>query len=170
MAKQACDARDAFHIVFIHADTGGRSLEAQIANRSRAYCQAMHARCNWPPARCIIISPRHETEAWILADPEAVASALGYVGPPASIGLPAEAREAEHLVDPKAVLNAAANQIRGRRRPFEIRRLFPAIAQRQSLAPRQTQSFAMFEADLAAALVSSWMLAGAVGECRRAHA
>ena len=153
VAREASNARDAFHLMFIHADTGGRKVETALEARSGRCCEAMHAMCDWPPVRCITITPRHETEAWVLADPDAVTASLGYVGSPGSIGLPADANEAERLVDPKAVLAAAVNQVRRRRRPFSARQMFPAIAQRQSLAKlRAATSFATFEIDLLAAL------------------
>lgn len=153
VAKEACAARDAFHLVFIHADTGGRAIEAELERRSIRYCEAMRALCNWPPARCITISPRHETEAWVLADPSAVTGALGYLGTPSSIGLPSDANEAERITDPKAILAAAVSRVRGRRRPFDVKQIFPAIAQRQTQANlRRAGSFAAFEADLCAAL------------------
>ena len=153
VAHEACTARDAFHLVFIHADTGGRALEADLEERSVRYCEAMHALCSWPSVRCITISPRHETEAWILADPEAVTAALGYCGSPASIGLPGNANQAERLGDPKEILASAVSQVRGRRRPFDAKQIFAAIAQRQALANlRQAKSFAAFEASLLAAL------------------
>jgi hypothetical protein len=111
VAREACAARGAFHLVFIHADTGGRALEASLEDRSVRYCEAMHALCGWPHVRCITISPRHETEAWILADPQAVTGALGYLGSSGSIGLPASASEAERIGDPKAVLEEAVRQV-----------------------------------------------------------
>lgn len=155
VAEEACSARDAFHLVFIHADTGGRALEANLKSRSCSYCDAMHALCCFDHARCIPISPRHETEAWVLADPLAVTDALGYRGPPDSIGLPSNATDAERLSDPKTVLAAAVNRVRGRRRPFDVKQLFPAIAQRQSLGKlREANSFASFEISLLAALTS----------------
>src|ERR1022692_1991484 len=153
VAREACEARDAFYLVFVHADTGGRNLEASLETRASAYCEAMHALCDWPPVRCITISPRHEVEAWILADSQAVTSALGYNGSPGSSGLPTSAAEAERLPDPKAVLSGAVAHVRGRRRRIDVKQIFPAIAQRQSFATlRQTRSFASFEASLLAAL------------------
>jgi Domain of unknown function (DUF4276) len=153
VAREACSARDSFHLVFIHADTGGRSLEADLAGRSVRYCEAMYALCDWPLVRCITITPRHETEAWILADPTAVTAALGYLGSPSAIGLPGDANEAERLGDPKAVLAAAVGRVRGRRRPFDAKQIFPAIAQRQSLDNlRMAKSFAAFELSLRAGL------------------
>jgi len=153
VAKEACAAREAFHLVFIHADTGGRHLETGLNARSAAYCAAMQTRCDWPPSRYITITPRHETEAWSLADPPAVTDALGYRGSAASIGLPANAPRAAELVDPKTVLSQAVTRVRGPRRSFDVKQILPAIAQRQSLAAlRQAPSFAGFETAVRAAL------------------
>jgi hypothetical protein len=153
VAKEACAARDAFHIVFIHADTGGRAIENRLERRSIRYCETMQILCNWPPVRCIAVTPRHESEAWMLADARAVAEALGYLGPPSSLGLPADAQQAEQIGDPKAVLAAAMTQVRGRRRRIDVGQLVPAVAQRQSLALlRQSRSYVAFEASLVAAL------------------
>ena len=155
VASEACSAREAFHLCFVHADTGGRNLAAAIDERSTAYCAAMRAECNWPPARCIVVSPRKETEAWVLADGAAVTSALGYSDTPSSLGLPADAEAAERLADPKATLRAAMESVRGRRRPIATSDIFAAIAQRQSLtALRGASSFSAFENRLRAGLVS----------------
>lgn len=153
VAAEACEASDAFFLVFIHADTGGRGLEAGMAARSQAYCEEMQRRCGWPAPRCIIIAPRHETEAWILADSEAITSTLGYSGTADSIGLPATPAEAERLPDPKATLQHAIGEVRGRRRPVDLSQVFPAIAQRQRLAElRKARSFQAFETSVARAL------------------
>ncbi len=133
VAQQLCEERAAFHIAFIHADTGGRALEANIEHRSEAYRQAAFALCGFPLERCVIIAPRHETEAWMLADREAVGAALGYNGDLGALGLPADAREAERLVDPKATLDRAIRDVRGRRSPPNVHQIIPAIAQRQRL-------------------------------------
>ncbi len=153
VAQEACNARDAFQLIFIHADTGGRNLEAGLGGRSIRFCEAMLALCRWPLARCVAILPRRETEAWVLADPQAVIGALGYLGSPHCLGLPTDGGEAEQLGDPKAVLAAAVRQIRGRRRPANVQQIFPAIAQRQSLANlRRAKSFIEFEDGLRVAL------------------
>jgi len=149
VAKEACYFREAFDVVFIHADTGGRSLEQGLAERSDGYCESMNRMCSWPSSCCITITPRHETEAWLLADGHAVTGALGYTGNPAQIGLPADARVAERLADPKQVLRSAIEKVAGRRRAQEINNLFPAVAQRQCLdALRKSASFANFETRL----------------------
>jgi Domain of unknown function (DUF4276) len=152
VAQVACDQREAFHLVFIHADTGGRNLEAGLARRSCAICNAMTSICDWPAERCIVVAPRKETEAWLLADPQAITSALGYTGLPDTIGLPAHAKAAEALADPKVTLNDAMKQVRGRR-AVNIQQIYPAIAQLQSWdALRRSDSFRKFESDLRVAL------------------
>jgi len=155
VAAEICDTQEAFHIVFVHADTGGRALAAGLSNRSAAYCRAANELCGWPCDRCIVLAPRHETEAWALADPTAVTEALGYTGLASSIGLPADAAAAERLGDPKAVLAQAAEAVRGRRRRDSSSQLLTTIAQGQDLAAlRQSPSFVQFENRLRVALVS----------------
>lgn len=155
VAEEACAFREAYHVVFIHADTGGRALERGLPERADAYCAAFAARCDWPEDRCITITPRHETEAWLLADGRAVTSALGYSGDPSEVGLPANARAAERLQDPKQTLDAAMELVRGRRRRQRLDTIFPAIAQRQELVLlRRSASFAQFEERLRRCLQS----------------
>nr|QQZ49751.1 DUF4276 family protein [Phenylobacterium glaciei] len=133
--------------------TPGRALERGIEQRSTAYCEEMRRLCEWPTDRCIVIAPRHETEAWILADPAAITATLGYTGTAASIGLPASPAAAERLPDPKATLQQAVAQVRGRRRPIDLAQIFPAIAQRQSFAElRRSASFRAFEERVRVAL------------------
>lgn len=149
VAAEACAAQHAFHLVFIHADTGGRALADGIQQRSVAYCEAMHAVCGLNTVRCVTVAPRHETEAWLLCDPTAITAALGYRGNAADVGLPSGAPEAERLVDPKAVLNQAIQNIRGRRRNENASTLYPAIAQRQDIQKmRESRSFLNFEEKL----------------------
>jgi hypothetical protein len=155
VAQEACNENDAFYILFIHADTGGRALEANMERRSTAYCDAVHDLCGFPRERCVVIAPRHETEAWMLGDREAVGGALGYRGDLVALGLPADAVEAERLEDPKQVLLQAIRTIRGRRAPARVQQVIPAIAQRQDFGRlRRSASFRAFESSLADALRS----------------
>jgi hypothetical protein len=153
VAVEACAARDAFWLVFIHADTGGRGLAGGIHHRSTAYCEAMRARCEWPTDRCIVIAPGHETEAWVLADPDAVTEALGYSGSPRDLGLPADATAAERIIAPKATLLQAVAQVRGRRRQANVEQIYPAVALRQNLDRlRGSESFQKFEQGVRSAM------------------
>lgn len=149
VATEACEFKNAFDVVFIHADTGGRALESRLSDRADAYCMAMRALCDLPSDHCITLTPRHETEAWLLADGRAITDALGFSGDPAGIGLPTDARAAERLVDPKQVLADAIKTVAGRRRSQRVETLFPAIAQRQRMEHlRRSDSFLAFEEQL----------------------
>lgn len=157
VAEEACSARNAFHLIFIHADSGGRHLETQLISRGVAYCEAMQRRCDFQPVRCITVTPRHEMEAWMLADPSAVGESLGSRASADRLGLPADASQAERLIDPKSVLLNAIQIVTGRRRrrPNDLQFLYSSIAERQSLEIlRRSSSFVAFESRLAAALVS----------------
>lgn len=155
VANEVRNYADAFHLLFIHADRGGRSISATLNSRSIAYCEAAHEACGWNPERCVILAPDHETEAWVMADPEAITEALGYRGAIAGLGLPSNAAEAERLTAPKEILERAVGLIQGRRSRRGGSQLFATIAQTQSInALRGSASFRCFEEKLRSSLVS----------------
>ncbi|AZO72158.1 MAG: DUF4276 family protein [Mesorhizobium sp.] len=155
VAKEACDGRDAFHILFVHADTGGRALEDAMVTRSVAYREAAFAECALPRNRTVVIAPRREMEAWAISEREAVAAALGFRGDLAILRLPQTPQAAEAEQNPKAVLIRAVEAARGHRRSARKQPPFAAIAQRQDLARlRLSTSFLAFENELREALVS----------------
>lgn len=152
VAAEACRRREAFHIVFVHSDVGGRGQATRLHSRSTSYCEQMFEICAFPQGRCVTLTPRHTMEAWAVADPNAVLGALGYRGSAADIGLPGNGREAERLPDPKTSLDLAVGQVTNDRRR-RGHTLLPAIAQRQTMdALRQAESFRDFESRLQAAL------------------
>jgi hypothetical protein len=162
VAEEACALMDTIHVLFIHADTAGAARAATIGERSSAFCREVRRRYDWHPDRCTVLTPRHETEAWVLADPSAVTEALGYTGAPGALGLPLDGAAAEALPDPKAVLNAATRMVAGRRRRTDGSQLFTSVAQAQRLcALRHCESFRTFEARLRRALASLGCLAPA---------
>jgi hypothetical protein len=155
VAAEACDAQNSFHLLFVHADTGGRALERGLNSRSSMYVAAMNARCGIRVDRSVIIAPRRETEAWILGDRDALLSALGFRDPRNELGLPLDAAVAERLPDPKAVLNAAVDTIYDRRQTAKRYFSFGPIALRRDLrALRSSDSFDQFYNDLRRALVT----------------
>jgi hypothetical protein len=152
-ARMACQAAQSFHLMFVHADSGGRSIEQSLPFRGDHYCLAMQETCNWPPARCIVISPRKETEAWVLGDRQAIAEALGYADTSKLAELPRDAKVAERLPDPKAKLTEVIRSVTRGRRRANIADIFPAVAQRQSFeALLKSESFRGFVAKLGDAL------------------
>lgn len=153
IAAEICRSAAAIGIVFVHADTGGRAAAETLHARGSRFCELANERCGWQRERCVVVAPRHETEAWVLADPDAVLDALGYAGTAADLGLPANAAQAEALPDPKAILGAAIDEVVGRRRRPGPSLFFARIAQAQSMeALRRSQSFRQFEADLRRAM------------------
>jgi hypothetical protein len=94
----------------------------------------MHAECELDAFRCICLTPKHETEAWILADGQAVLGSVGVEGNPLAYGLPASPQEAERLADPKRALNDALDAMNVRPRSRNLDLLFPTIANRQRLS------------------------------------
>lgn len=155
VAKEACDGRDAFHILFVHSDTGGRAQEDAMGARSIAYREAAFAECGLPLNRTVVIAPRREMEAWAISEREAVAAALGFRGDLDILRLPPTPQAAEVEPDPKAILIRAVEAARGHRRSARRQPPFAAIAQRQDLARlRLSASFSAFENELREALAS----------------
>lgn len=154
VAQELCDAREAFHIAFIHGDMGGRELSKSVDERTRAYCNSAAEICDFPEARCVLLQPRHETEAWVLADKQAVLKALGLSREIRGLGLPDDGRAAEALTDPKAVLANAESAVRGRNKKRDSRsQLYSRIARHQDINRlRDCFSFRAFEGDMRRAL------------------
>jgi Domain of unknown function (DUF4276) len=148
-----CDAKESFHLLFVHSDTGGRALEEQIDMRTKALCQLLADRCDIPDESCVCVTPRHETEAWGLADQDAIRSAFGLNANFAFDELTDNPADVEGISDPKLTTKTIAKRLAFGRR--NLNRYFPyaAIAQRQDLSTlRRLPSFADFEARLRKAL------------------
>jgi hypothetical protein len=153
-AREVCDNCDSFDILFLHLDIGGRSISERISQAASDYVSSLNETCAWSENRCVLVLPKHETEAWVLADAEAVCAALGYNGSPSGVGLPASASEAERILNPKSCLNEVINRIRGgRHRNRSGSHVFASVAQNQRLELlRGSESFIEFEHRLRLAL------------------
>lgn len=153
IAANVCKGIDAFHILFVHGDTGGRALANQIDNRTCALCTYANEICNFPAERCIVLAPNREIEAWTLADSAAIRSVFGLRPGTPLHGVPNLPAQVENLPDPKAVsVEFLASLVKGqRRRP--PRWPYASIAQEQSLEVLlQVPSFASFIEPLRVAL------------------
>lgn len=154
VASEICREQQAFHLLFIHADTGGRAQQELIRFRREAYVDRAVALCQFDATCCVFLSPRHETEAWVLADLSAVCRAFGVGTNPVESPLPLDAAAAERLVDPKACLSEFARLVVGRRRDPNTVRAMPLIAQFQNIESlRGSLSFQSFEENLRSAMV-----------------
>lgn len=107
-------ARGAWHILFIHADGAGQSdrvREEQIAPAMRRLENEFDAKHG-----SVAVIPIRETEAWLLADGNALRQAFGTSLSNNDLGIPATPRDVERIADPKQTLDAACTSATQRRR------------------------------------------------------
>lgn len=113
-------------------------------------------RCRTEPV--VPIAPVRETEAWILADPEAVAYVLGDAKFLEDAGFPATGKDAEKIADPKKPIEVARSAALGRRGVSrrtgpDLRAHFESFAQHISIDRlREVPSFARWWSDMTSAL------------------
>jgi hypothetical protein len=147
-------AEGAYGLLFIHADGAGDPLGA----RSQQIQPAMDLLVNDPGApkgSAVAVVPVRETEAWALADSQALRAAFGTTVSDAELGLPKRPAEVERILDPKRLLRDVHNKAAGPRAARRTRTVsfLPAIAERVALQRlRMVPAFQALEADLATAL------------------
>ncbi|MBF0392764.1 MAG: DUF4276 family protein [Alphaproteobacteria bacterium] len=155
------EVRGHVHILFPHQDGGG---DWQAARRDRCapsiveLARRASTDAGWSNLRIVPVVPVREMEAWPLADPQAIATALGIAAPIEDLDLPARPEDVESIRDPKQVLERIAFiGLRARRR--KRRRLNQApylsgIAERIDLVRlRRVPAFQRLEEDFREALV-----------------
>ncbi|MBY8821870.1 hypothetical protein [Sphingomonas colocasiae] len=146
VAADICARKNEFHIIFVHADLGGRGQAANVAQRREQLIQIAHAMCEFDPRIAVMLSPEKEIEAWALADSAAVKAALGVNTIPGDL-MPDTPAAAERLLDPKSNLNAIIRSVVRRR--SSDRQILVRIAQEQSIDNlRRASSFRSFESCL----------------------
>ncbi len=147
-----CGSIEAFHIIFVHGDTGSPAQQRTLQARTCRLCELVTEKCNFMPERCVVVAPKRETEAWCLADKKAIRSSLGL-----SLGFDLsfvpEGATLEGVGDPKQITAAIqAGFAQGRRRS-PARFPYTVVAQRQRTEQlRRLASFRSFETSLKAAL------------------
>ncbi|MHB1468633.1 MAG: hypothetical protein ACYCX7_05700 [Solirubrobacteraceae bacterium] len=123
IAKGAELIQGEFHILFVHADGGSDPARIRRDNVMPGL-ELVRQRLGQDGRRGIAVVPVRETEAWALADADAVRATLGTARSARELGLPVSPAELERLLDPKAtfaaVLKRARPGRRGRRRPSPI--------------------------------------------------
>jgi Domain of unknown function (DUF4276) len=103
----------AVNLLFIHADGGAEADRAMAQQVAPSFARL--ASLNDSLAQVAVI-PIRETEAWALADTDALRHSLGTKLSPLALGLPTNEREVENISDPKAVLRHCLHSAeRGRR-------------------------------------------------------
>ena len=154
--EAARDAWGSFHILFIHSD-GGADPAATEENYIEPVRRAIRddADMGEGSTRTVAVIPVRESEAWMLADGEALREAFGTTLTNARLGLPSHVREVESILDPKVTLQQALFAVFGRRsRRSGPQDYFAAIGQSARFEKlREVPSFQAFEKQFTAALV-----------------
>lgn len=142
-------ANGAWQIIFIHGDGSGNSKAA----RDNLVQPAIDAISASPELEGIGVGvvPIRETEAWAISDGDAIRSAFGTRLNNQELGLPANGRQVERVIDPKSTLDIAftAAQPNRKRKGQGASPYLNAIAQQISLNElRKVGSFEQLENEL----------------------
>lgn len=134
VAKSICEAKDAFYVIFVHGDLGGRGVAKNIENRTCSLRKSINDICDIDLNRCVVSVPKKEIESWTLADPGAVRAAFGLSSGHQLIDIPDIPRHVEEIANPKTVCEANLRSIYGgRKRPLP-RWPYENIAQEQNIS------------------------------------
>ncbi|HEU5230856.1 MAG TPA: DUF4276 family protein, partial [Ktedonobacteraceae bacterium] len=119
-----------YNILIVHADADHRTEEKALKERfNPGYLLVQQAQEH--VCRCVLpIVPVRMTEAWMLADPEALRAALGTSKNAQELGLPLKAKLVENDSDPKQTLKmivGKANTHRSRQRHLEVTTLYTLL-------------------------------------------
>lgn len=142
--------RASIDLLFLHADGKGQPAEALRRHIDPIRNSLANGAAGGP--RCVAVVPVHETEAWALADGDALRHVLGTTRTDEELELPPRA-EIERLRDPKTVLDAICARARGRQGRPRSSLPFAALGERVGLpALRRLVAFQRTETELRAAL------------------
>lgn len=132
-ARQAVN----YNILIVHTDADHRTAERALKERFYpGYLLVQQAKDG--VCSCILpIVPVHMTEAWMLADPEALRTALGTYKSTQELGLPLKAKLVEADSNPKQTLKmivSKANTHRSRSRQLEVSSLYTILGRTVDLS------------------------------------
>lgn len=151
-----------FHCFIVHADADSGSPVGALAERYLPGQQLLEAEAN--PACPVVLPliPVHMTEAWMLADPEALLMTLNTPYTASQLQLPSPAG-AERKADPKAfleeTLRTAQSHLKRKNYRIELADLYALLADTISLERLSLLgSYRQFEKDLEKALRSLQLL------------
>jgi Domain of unknown function (DUF4276) len=156
-AARAADG--AWVVLFIHADADARDQRAAVSQRVRPAIERL-APLLAGKRQAVAVVPVRMTEAWALADPDALRTVVGATMDDDALGLTAAlAHGIERANDPKALLEGALLAARPRARPAQLAAYRGRIGETASLARLQRlAAFRHLEADLRAALLALGIL------------
>lgn len=145
-------AQGAWIVLFIHADADSSARRAmqERVDPARALLAAEFGR----RGQAVAVVPVRTTEAWTLADTDALRMAFGTTMTNEDLGLAdVVTRGADHVTDPKATLAIAFERSRGRRRSGTVGPYLGRIADAISLERlRHLDAYRQMEEELRLAL------------------
>lgn len=120
VSKEICDAKDAFFLLFVHGDTGGRNLQQSVDDRTTSLVDRCYELCGVDRDRCVLIRPKQETEAWCLADIKALRSTFNLSDNFDFVEIPENPALLEAIADPKSLMKRTVERAdrRTRRVPY----------------------------------------------------
>jgi Domain of unknown function (DUF4276) len=143
---------DQIYILFIHSDGAGDRDEA-VERNVRPAVERVAAELDWKDKRTVPIVPVRETEAWALADGDALWAVFRTRKTDAELGLPGKVAAVESIADPKQTFETAyqiATKRRGRRKASDFLELLGENIRLDCL--QAVPSFARFSEELRVAL------------------
>jgi hypothetical protein len=112
--QAAREAFGAWHILFVHTDAGGDADTAHLQRVEPARAR-VSAELGENGTRTVAVVPVRETEAWAIADGEALRATFGTLKSDADLGVPLRPRGVEAVADPKHALRDALVAAMGQR-------------------------------------------------------
>ncbi len=146
-------------IFFIHTDGAG-APQTSIAEKVEPGMRRIQGELKG--GACVAVVPVRETEAWALADGDALRKAFGTTLEDRALHVPKRPRDVESIIDPKRLLDEAYAAVLtpSRRRRSKASDFFERIGESADLAVLElVPSFAVLKEDLLRALQSLGLVA-----------
>jgi len=150
-----------YHALVVHADADYPTPERAFRERFRPGADKVYQIRQSQERVCdhlLPIIPVQMTEAWMLADPEALQTVIGTKLPAQDLGLPLHAHEVESDPAPKQTLHLVVQKARAgrlRRRRLDIRTIYEPLARQISLEHLGgVAAYRQFVADLTQTLIA----------------
>jgi hypothetical protein len=151
IVEAARQADSTFHVLFLHTD-GGSDWNRAYAERVAPAVAAVAGALSPAGHRTTAVVPVRETEAWALADGDALRSAFGTTLSDEALGVPERPADVEGIPDAKKALEHALVQATGpgrRRRRRGAAAFLEVIGEQVSLARlAQVPAFGRLAVDL----------------------